>query len=59
MEVSSQLHNTAGSTPGKETTVPIRETGWVPEPVWALCRREESLRLPGIEPKFPVSQPGA
>lgn len=55
--MNSQLHNPAGSTPGKETTVPTREAEGVSEPVWALCRGQESLLLPGIEPKSPVPNP--
>jgi hypothetical protein len=51
MEVSSgQLHAPAALLPRNEPRVAIGlETGaaWVPEPVWTLWSREESLVLTG------------
>jgi hypothetical protein len=38
---------------GEEHPICIRkEVGWAPEPVWTQYRKEKSLLLPGIEPKF-------
>jgi hypothetical protein len=40
-------------TPGKETSARTGyEAGWAPELVSVLSRREKSLALPGIKPKF-------
>jgi hypothetical protein len=39
-----QLHAPAGLSLEKQPP------GWVPQPIWILCRREESWPLPGIEP---------
>jgi hypothetical protein len=43
----------SASRPSHFTPVPIlRETGWVPEPVWTWWQRKKvpSLALPGTEP---------
>jgi hypothetical protein len=45
MEVSGHLHALADLLPWKELPVPIEETGWAPQPVWTLWRREKSLSL--------------
>jgi hypothetical protein len=42
--MSGQLQAPAALPPGKEFPVPIGyESGWDPELVWALCRREKSF----------------
>jgi hypothetical protein len=49
MEVSGQFHAPVALTQGKEPPVPIRqESGWPPQPIWTLLRREKSLSLAGI-----------
>ena len=41
MEVNGQLHNQAALNPGTQPPVPIeQETGWTPELVWVVGRRE-------------------
>jgi hypothetical protein len=58
MEVRGMLHATAALPPGKDTPVPIGyETGWVPELVWALLRREK-ICLPAGN-RTPVIQTAA
>jgi hypothetical protein len=43
MEVSGKHHAPAALPVRKEPPVPIGyEAGWVPEPVWMLCRRRKS-----------------
>jgi hypothetical protein len=43
--------------PGKGPPVPtVLEAGWAPEPVWTQRLEENSLPLPGIEPRSPVVQ---
>ena len=49
VEVSGQFH-----APGKQSPVPTlnRRQRWVTEAVWMFWRRDKSLTLPGIEPRF-------
>jgi hypothetical protein len=52
MEASGQLHASTAFYLGKEPLVPIIfEVGWALLLVRTLLRREESLALPGIEPR--------
>jgi hypothetical protein len=45
MEVSGQLHASAALSSGNESPVPIaQESGWAPESVCTLWRREEKRR---------------
>jgi hypothetical protein len=42
MKVNSQPHAPVTILPEKATPVPIEEvTGWAPEPVWLLWRRQD------------------
>jgi hypothetical protein len=46
MEVSGQLHAPAALHPRKQPPEPIeQETGWAPEPVWTLCRRNNACSV--------------
>jgi hypothetical protein len=55
MGVSGQRHAQAALLPPwKGPPVPIvQEAGWAPEPVWTQRIEENSLSLPGIEPRSP------
>jgi hypothetical protein len=52
MDVSSQLEALAALPWGRALNTFGQETGWTPEPIWALWRRENCLILPGFEAQF-------
>jgi hypothetical protein len=37
---------------GKKLHYPVNKSGWAPELVWKLWRREKSLLLPEIDKRF-------
>ena len=51
--MNGQVHASAAAISWVESPVPIKyESRWVPLPVCAMCRKENILPVPGIEPPF-------
>jgi hypothetical protein len=59
VEVSGKLHTLQIFTPAPPSKEPLLPIGWAPEPVWSICRREESAVLRGTESPLTVIQPVA
>ena len=50
--VECQLHTPADFLTGKDTVYIERESGWSPEPVWTIWKKENTLPLLWVNPQI-------